>query len=394
MNVASKTEDIKIAIVGGGLAGCLAAHWLRAEFPNASIRLFESSNKLCGEHTWCLHQSDVPEKWVSLIATLISRTWDHYNVYFPKFQRKFLSSYLCVRSVDLAKKTTLLPKLKLHFNCAIEILGPNSLSTGREALDLDFIFDCRGWPARTQGEKFTGFQKFYGMEVELASPHGLAGPVIMDATIKQRDGFGFMYILPFSEKTMLIEDTYYSTRPEIDRKKSLSFIRDYCLARDWQIEQITYEEIGSLDIPLRKKSVELVAPTLGAKADRYQAVTGYSFPFILSDLVQISELMHAGLNSSQILTWQKKTLPTQNWRNKFYLILNRMMFVGAADTERYKILQRFYELDESLIQRFYSGLTSKKDAFRILLGRPPIKLSKAISAVFSDSNLRRLSKKT
>jgi lycopene beta-cyclase len=64
-------------------------------------------------------------------------------------------------------------------------------------------------------------------------------------------------------------------------------------------------------------------------------------------------------------------------------MLNRMLFRGADGADRYKILERFYTLDPGLIERFYAGNTTWWDMMRILSGKPPISVSRAIKAIWS-----------
>lgn len=40
--------------------------------------------------------------------------------------------------------------------------------------------------------------------------HGLAGPIVMDATVAQHDGCRFGQTLPFGPRRVLVEDTYFS----------------------------------------------------------------------------------------------------------------------------------------------------------------------------------------
>jgi lycopene beta-cyclase len=46
--------------------------------------------------------------------------------------------------------------------------------------------------------------------LKLTQPHGLIRPTIMDATVGQGDAYRFVYLLPFDETTVLVEDTYYA----------------------------------------------------------------------------------------------------------------------------------------------------------------------------------------
>src|SRR3546814_9319686 len=50
------------------------------------------------------------------------------------------------------------------------------------------------------------------------------------------------------------------------------------------------------------------------------------------------------------------------WRERgFYRLLDRMLFRAARPDQRYRILQRFYALDERLIERFYAARSSGYD---------------------------------
>jgi lycopene beta-cyclase len=62
-------------------------------------------------------------------------------------------------------------------------------------------------------------------------------------------------------------------------------------------------------------------------------------------------------------------------------MLNKMLFRAALPHERYKVLERFYTLGPSLIQRFYAGQSSAADKVRILSGKPPVPIGKAIKAL-------------
>ena len=59
-----------------------------------------------------------------------------------------------------------------------------------------------------------------------------------------------------------------------------------------------------------------------------------------------------------------------------------MLFLAADPQERRQVLERFYGLNTGLIARFYAGQNTLLDKLRILSGRPPVKFSRAYSAVF------------
>ena len=58
-----------------------------------------------------------------------------------------------------------------------------------------------------------------------------------------------------------------------------------------------------------------------------------------------------------------------------------MLFRAARPSERYKVLERFYRLDPALISRFYAGKTGVLDKMKIMSGKPPVPVGKAVGAL-------------
>ena len=75
------------------------------------------------------------------------------------------------------------------------------------------------------------------------------------------------------------------------------------------------------------------------------------------------------------------------WRDRsFYRLLNRMLFRACEPTERYRVLERFYRLPIPLIERFYAGKATLGDKVRILTGKPPVPIGRALG-VLSEAPL-------
>ena len=62
-------------------------------------------------------------------------------------------------------------------------------------------------------------------------------------------------------------------------------------------------------------------------------------------------------------------------------MINRMMFQAAAPDARYRVLERFYRLPQPLIERFYANRLTVADQLRILAGKPPVPIGRALQAV-------------
>ncbi|RIV93332.1 lycopene cyclase family protein, partial [Aurantiacibacter xanthus] len=72
----------------------------------------------------------------------------------------------------------------------------------------------------------------------------------------------------------------------------------------------------------------------------------------------------------------------KHWRAMgFYRLLGRMLFGAALPEERYRVFERFYRLPERLIERFYAGRSTLADRARVLAGKPPVPVSRAVAAL-------------
>ena len=70
------------------------------------------------------------------------------------------------------------------------------------------------------------------------------------------------------------------------------------------------------------------------------------------------------------------------WKARgFYRMLDAMLFRAAEPGERYRVLERFYGLDARLIARFYAGRSTLGDKARVLMGKPPVPVGRAIRAI-------------
>jgi lycopene beta-cyclase len=62
-----------------------------------------------------------------------------------------------------------------------------------------------------------------------------------------------------------------------------------------------------------------------------------------------------------------------------------MLFRAAEPAERYRVLERFYRLDAGLVARFYGAQSSLFDRARVLSGKPPVPIKRALAAIRGSS---------
>lgn len=371
--------------VGGGLASCLTALRLRAARPDARIAIVEAGPAICGNHTWSFHGPDVSAEAHGWLAPMVAHRWARQEVIFPRFRRKLETPYMCVTSDSLRAAVYADDGIHVFEGRQVDQIAPDSLRLADGAqISAACVFDGRGFMPSPASQ--IGFQKFLGLEVELAAPHGLEAPVIMDATVPQQDGYVFIYLLPFSATRVLIEETYYSDGHDLSPEVLEANIRRYAASRGWEIGRVVRSEKGVLPIALTLDAESLWADLprhavpIGLRAHLFHPVTGYSLPTAVETAERVAAyrgpLTTEGLRAilrAQVISTAK--------RNVFLRMLNRMLFRAAEPDQRYLVLQRFYGLREGLIERFYAGRPTLADKARILAGKPPVPIGKAMGCI-------------
>jgi lycopene beta-cyclase len=282
--------------------------------------------------------------------------------------------------LDAAVRATL-PAASYRLGTAIAGLAADHVVLADGGRVEGAVLDARG-PA-SMAALDLGWQKFVGREYRFASPHGLERPIIMDATVDQSDGYRFVYCLPFSPTEMLVEDTYYTLSPKLDAatlrggsrtmspppagRKRPGCARSRACCR-WRWAAMS-----------RPCGAVRPAALLGLRGGFFHPTTGYSLPDAVRNAALLAE--QADLSGAAL----RRVFGAEAercWRSEgFYRLLNRMLFRAAEPAERYRVLEHFYRLDPQLIARFYAGRTTLADKARILSGRPPVRIGRAIAAL-------------
>ena len=379
-----------IAIVGGGLAGGLIALALRRERPDLSVTLVETGDALGGNHRWSWFDSDLDAAGQALLAPFPTAQWRGYDVHFPAYDRQLHSTYRSLASQD--------------FDATLRReLGQATIHTGRSAAALNArgvmlengiritartVLDCRGPEG---SEHLTGgWQIFMGRHLRTDKPHGLNRPIIMDVTVDQHGiagggAYRFVYTLPLSGDELFVEDTYYADEPVLDRAVLSDRIDRYCQAKGFLGETLG-TETGILPVitggnfaAFQAQSRAEGVACAGARGGFVHPLTSYTLPFAVRTAQTITD--NADLPGPALATLLEARA-ARHWRDTaFYRLLGSMLFGAAEPAERYRVFERFYRLPQGLVERFYAGQSGLGDKARILIGKPPVPIGRAISAL-------------
>ena len=387
-----------MVILGAGLSGLLTA-WRCLELnPKLKITLIDANSEIAGDHTWSFNLNDIDTELQKWVRPFIAHQWEAYDVKFPTRQRTLNITYCTGNSETL--KSCVRPlidsgRLSLKLNSRVQDIGEDIVFLeGGEEIQSALILDARGFEPNP--ERYLGYQKFVGHVIRTEQPHGVERPIIMDATVPQLGGYRFVYCLPYSDTELLVEDTYYTDGADMKSQEVDARIRDYI---ESQLNITSYEvarrETGILPITIAIKPDVYAPMSIGIRGGYYHAVTGYSFPDAAKVADRLAHQILSLVNGGQKITNRNLQLAMQNMQRehysaeRFFRLLNRMLFRAAKPQERYMVLQRFYGLGEGLIERFYAGDLTWRDKVRILIGKPPVPVFKALQNLSESAFIRR-----
>jgi lycopene beta-cyclase len=374
--VRSTDVTARTIVVGGGLSGALAALALADAGRGDTVTLIEQGARLGGNHTWSFHETDLDVDERALVAPFVSWRWPTHTVRFPRGERTLPIGYASVTSEDfdrIARERLAAAGCQVLWSAPVADLGPREvrLSDGR-VLAAEVVIDARGpgLPANAGG-----FQKFIGLELELATDGPWTAPVVMDATVPQVDGYRFVYVLPFTPRQVLVEDTVYADGPDMDPQSMERGMLDYATRQGARVARVRRRESGVLPLPFATDAAGPVASggplRIGYRGGFFHPVTGYSLPLAARVAKTLAGAPSPTEMARGLAALARRLAP----QRRFGCLLNRLLFRAMRPAERWTALDRFYRLPEATIARFYGSRSTALDRARVLLGRPPAGVS-------------------
>lgn len=375
--------NFEIILVGGGLQNCLIAKSVLTARPQTRLLLVESADRLAGDHIWCFHAQDLPVAVERACDDFVEHRWDSYDVKFPAFSRRLQSGYAMMTSdrVRRAVETAFRGSSNARRLLGAEVIssqpGSVELRTGQQ-FAAPLVIDSCG-PAslgltNARRDISFAFQKFLGLELELAFPHQLSRPTLIDATVPQLDGFRFVYLLPLSPSRLLVEDTYFSTDAELDFAQLERRVMEYVQSRELRVKRVVRRESGVLPLPLGRMPAPNVATTPrgllvtgGYAGGWFHPTTGYSTPGAARLAEYLMNTQPSRVSAEGINGLRRDLLQ----QARFGIWLNRLMFRAFNADDRYAPLEHFYGLPPETIERFYALKMTTPDRMRLFCGKPP-----------------------
>lgn len=386
-------ERHDLVLAGGGLANGLIAWRLAQRRPELRVLLLEAGPTLGGNHTWSFHDEDVAPAQLAWLQPFVVHHWPRYGVRFSGRERELGGGYNSISSERF--HTLLADRLgtAVRLGTPLADVAPTQVRTAAgERIDAGAVIDGRGFGADTHAHApppahphlRLRFQKFVGLELRLAAPHGLQAPIMMDAQVPQLEGYRFVYTLPLAADRLLIEDTYYADHAELHEGALRLRVLDYARARGWAVQEVLREERGVLPIAIDGDigafwRARRGQPCSGMRAGLFHPTTGYSLPQAvrLADVIASRRDLAAPALARAIEAHARAV-----WRSQwFFRALNRMLFLAGRPDGRHRVLSHFYRLPEALVARFYGERLTWLDRLRIVSGKPPVPIHQAVKVL-------------
>ena len=158
-----------LIIIGGGLAGGLAALALAKARPGMDIALIEPG-AIGGNHFWSFFDSDVAASDAALVEPLVGHRWSGYDVRFPAHRRRLAHGYRTIESEALAAAVAKGLAPGSIRQARATALSPMSVTLeGGETLLAGAVLDTRGLTAAPAGLS-CGWQKFCRPDADRSAP--------------------------------------------------------------------------------------------------------------------------------------------------------------------------------------------------------------------------------
>lgn len=388
-----------VIIVGGGLAGGLIALALHRHAPACRFAVIEAGRTLGGHHRWSWFETDIPAAERGLMAGFALNGWDEgYDITFPRLGRTLPTAYRSLASAEFhAKLIAELPPERVMLGTKVAALDAGGVTlTDGTRMAAKRVIDCRSF--KPSKHLAGGWQVFLGQHFKCEKPHGLTRPVIMDASVDQIAPYGngeayrFVYVLPLSADEVFIEDTYYADQPKMDAETLKGRIAEYAHRNGWKGEVIDQEagilpviSGGNFTAALAEVAIPGVA-LAGARGGFSHPLTSYTLPFAASNALAIAKMIaeRPALSGEELAAFCRRR-SRRHWRaTAYYRLLSRMLFEAAEPGKRVVVFEHFYALKGNLVERFYAGRSTWPDRLRILTGKPPVAIPRAIRALFSS----------
>jgi lycopene beta-cyclase len=366
MNIDSKKiTDIDIAIIGGGSAGITLASKLH----NCSAVVIEPRTPAERDCSWALWADSHQEK---KFASATKGSWMRWRLIDHHSEVRHSSDRYCYTSLSSTLYTkqcesNLTKGVDLIRAAAQDIVAignGGSFTAAGQHYKAAQLYDSRPPKIAEHGLK----QHFLGWEIRTAS--AISEPdiaTLMDFRVDQSRGLHFMYVLPFSDRTLLIESTMISNDLQTKdwyRQAIIQWLQEHNI----EIEENLGEEYGV--IPMYSvEPLNTDIASIGAASGAVRLSSGYAFSTIQAQISKLARGISLGKYavpaaiSPSIIRMDK--------------IFNRVL-MAQPELGVTMMMRTAEALDANGFARFMLGTATPIDWVKVIMAMPKIPFLKQV----------------
>ena len=277
--------DYEIIFVGWGASTCILLIEMDKKnlLRGKKVLLIDPDEKKENDKTFCFwakEEDDIYKEY----KEIISKSWDNIRINNESAKPISPLRYYHINSIDLydySRQIILKNEIKCHKGFVKSVHEKTVLTVQLENQDYTtkYIFDSR--PPKLQEQKKDDFyisQSFYGFKIELHE-QAFEDNVyrMMDFRVDQSSATQFVYILPYTAKTALVELTRFGKN--VLQFEEAERVLHQFIEENFGLYKIIEKEKGVIPmdpiIPKPKKTGNWI--NIGTRAGNVKPSTGYAF---------------------------------------------------------------------------------------------------------------------
>jgi lycopene beta-cyclase len=290
VSIPAKIIELDIAIIGGGSSGMALATRLNG----LSATVFEPKTAAERDCCWAFwaHPPQLKE-----FSQSIQGSWDRWRIIDHNDEIIHHSNqyrYTCLSAKKhLEHCETNLKKSTSLVRSPVENLVPKGnggqFNANGQRYSAKTIYDSR---PPTMAENSLR-QHFLGWEISLKEPMENADiATLMDFRVDQSRGLHFIYVLPYSDRHLLVESTMISTQLE-DKGWYRNAITGWLAEHNIQVKSQLREEYGVISMATEQPYNPEVN-NIGANGGAVRLSSGYAFSTIQRQMAELAQSINAG----------------------------------------------------------------------------------------------------
>lgn len=311
-------------ITGAGLAGSSLLMRMMREpfFGDKKILVIDQSPKTQNDRTWCFW-----EKEPDIFEPIVHHKWEHIEFFSRNYSDTLNIApyqYKMIQGLDLytfvKKESENHPNIEWKYESIQSIKNIDTkaeVETTKNSYTADYVFNSILFNSSIVsplgdgggiGAAYLLLQHFNGWVIETNAPcFDSSKATFMDFRVNQDRGTTFMYVMPTSPTTALVEYTLF-TKELLPKEAYEEALRQY-ISVDLGIQdyKITHEEFGV--IPMTSQVFPLQEGRIvytGIAGGQAKGSSGYAFRFIQKRTAQIVQALKNKGSVSLQRTWKDK----------------------------------------------------------------------------------------